>query len=80
MYTSVPIEFHIICDSEAQVFVEQRLSLVTHPAYDVRVFFYLPSWQSMLDRVEREGSIHTDHSAGLRAFVYTTSHFSLVLT
>ncbi|KAF8919468.1 hypothetical protein CPB85DRAFT_1212643 [Mucidula mucida] len=65
MYTSVPIEFHIICDSEAQVFVEQRLSLVTHPAYDVRVFFYLPSWQSMLDRVEREGSIHTDHSAGL---------------
>lgn len=65
MYTSAPTEFHIICDDAAQKVLEERLSLVTHPAYDVRVYFYTPSWQSMLDRVEREGSIRTDHSAGL---------------
>lgn len=67
MYTSAPVDLHIICDNEAHAYLESRLSLVTLPRYNVRVHFYLPSWQSLLDRVGREGSIKTDHSAGLRA-------------
>jgi len=66
MYSSSPLHFHIICDEEAQFYLESRLSLVKRPRHDVVVRFYTPSWQSMLDRVKREGSIFTDHSAGLR--------------
>ncbi|KAF8197373.1 hypothetical protein BJ912DRAFT_1020721 [Pholiota molesta] len=45
--------------------LRQRLNLIQRPAYHTRVWFHKPTWQSMLDRVEREGSIKTDHSAGL---------------
>lgn len=68
MYSTRPSEFHIICDETARRLLEGRLSLVTRPSHDIRVHFYEPSWQSMLDRVGREGSIYTDHSAGLREF------------
>jgi hypothetical protein len=66
LYNTSPSEIHIICDDSAHKYLETRLSLVNRPSRNVRVFFYKPSWQSMLDRVEREGSIKTDHSAGLR--------------
>jgi len=65
LYNSRPSDIHIICDDKAEAVLRKRLSLVQHPPHHVRVWFYRPSWQSMLDRVEREGSIQTDHSAGL---------------
>ncbi|PPQ83828.1 hypothetical protein CVT24_012193, partial [Panaeolus cyanescens] len=65
MYASQPLDIHIICDDDAENVLRTRLSLVTHPRHRIRVTYYKPSWQSMLERVEREGSIQTDHSAGL---------------
>ncbi|KAF9557668.1 hypothetical protein CPC08DRAFT_736666 [Agrocybe pediades] len=65
MYNSRPTDVHIICDEKAETILRTRISLVQSPLHQVRVWFYRPSWQSMLDRVAREGSIQTDHSAGL---------------
>jgi hypothetical protein len=66
MYNTRPSDIHIICDDNAERLLHSRLDLVQNPLHHVRVWFYKPTWQSMLDRVEREGSIKTDHSAGLR--------------
>jgi len=65
MYSTRPSDFHIICDDSAERLLRSRLDLVENPLHHVRVWFYKPTWQSMSDRVEREGSIKTDHSAGL---------------
>ncbi|GBE82577.1 predicted protein [Sparassis crispa] len=65
MYSSVPIEFHIICDLAAQEYLEKRLNLVTHPTHNVLVRFYHMTIAGMLARIEREGAITTDHSAGV---------------
>lgn len=65
MYASSPVHIHIICDEAAQTYLEERLALVTRPKYDFLVRFYRPSYQDMLDRVEREGSLATIHSAGV---------------
>jgi hypothetical protein len=75
MYTSKPVDIHIICDDSAENFLRQRLNLIQRPAYHTRFWFHKPTWQSMLDRVEREGSIKTDHSAGLRK---SLSYFSVL--
>ena len=64
MYTSRPLQFHIICDEAAQTYLETRFLLLTHPLHSVSVRFYRLSFQSMADRVSREGSLGTGHSAG----------------
>ncbi|KZT03448.1 glycosyltransferase family 8 protein [Laetiporus sulphureus 93-53] len=64
MYTSKPVEFHIICDEPAKAYLEGRLRLVKQPTHDITVRFYLLSWSAMLARIEREGTITSDHSAG----------------
>ncbi|KAI0767910.1 hypothetical protein BC629DRAFT_1292706 [Irpex lacteus] len=64
MYTSGPVDIHIICNEEAQVYLEKRLALVKRPRYNILFRFYRPTWQDMLDRIEREGTIHTSHAAG----------------
>jgi hypothetical protein len=66
MYSTRPLHFHIVCDEAARLYLESRLRLLTRPIHRVVVRFYLPSFQSMLDRIAREGSINTDHSAGIR--------------
>lgn len=65
MYTSRPLHFHIVCDEAAQTYLESRFRLLTHPLHSVSVRFYRLSFQSMLDRISREGAINTDHSAGI---------------
>ncbi|KXN87717.1 Glycosyltransferase-like protein LARGE2 [Leucoagaricus sp. SymC.cos] len=65
MYNSSPSEFHVVCDEEAENYLRARLTLVVRPRHDVSVTFYKPTWQNMLGRIEREGTIKTDHSAGL---------------
>ncbi|KAF5391878.1 hypothetical protein D9757_001635 [Collybiopsis confluens] len=65
MYTSSPTEFHIICDQEARDFLQGRLALLTSPLYPVKVRFYQPTLQSMMDRVNREGSLRSDHDSGI---------------
>ncbi|KAF8163060.1 hypothetical protein B0H34DRAFT_652031 [Crassisporium funariophilum] len=65
LYGTRPSDIHIICDDAAEKLLRTRFTLVQRPAHRIRVWFYKPSWQSMLDRVEREGTIKTDHSAGL---------------
>lgn len=66
MYSSGPVDIHVICDDVAESLLRGRLSLVQRPSHRIRVWFHKPSWQAMLDRIEREGAIKTDHSAGLR--------------
>ncbi|KAI0253916.1 hypothetical protein BJV78DRAFT_1274386 [Lactifluus subvellereus] len=65
MYTTRPLHFHILCDEAAQVYLESRFRLLTRPTHHITVRFYRLSFQSMMDRVIREGSIFTDHSAGI---------------
>ncbi|KAI0262943.1 hypothetical protein BC834DRAFT_844847 [Gloeopeniophorella convolvens] len=64
MYSSRPLQFHIVCDEAAQVYLETRLRLLTHPLNPISVRFYRLSFQSMLDRIAREGAIFTEHAAG----------------
>ena len=66
MYTSVPVHIHIICDEEAQRYLERRLELVQRPRHDVLVRFYRLTWDAMTARIEREGVISTVHAAGVR--------------
>jgi len=66
MYTSRPLEFHIVCDEAAITYLESRLRLLTHPVYPITVRLYRVTFQSMVDRLTREGSINTGHSAGIR--------------
>jgi len=64
MYTSRPLHFHIICDEGAIAYLETRLSLLTHPVHPITVRFYRITFQSMVDRITREGSLNTGHAAG----------------
>jgi len=64
MYTSGPVHFHIICDDVAQAYLDRRFELVKRPRYEVYVRLYRPTWQALLDRIEREGSIRSVHAAG----------------
>ena len=66
MYSSGPVHFHIICDAEAQEYLEKRLALVKRPVYNILVRYYRLDWGDMVRRIEREGAINTDHSAGVR--------------
>ncbi|KAI0340140.1 hypothetical protein BDW22DRAFT_1334945 [Trametopsis cervina] len=64
MYASGPIHIHIICDESARLVIERRLELLKRPAYNISIFFYQLPWQSLQDRLDREGKIWTAHSAG----------------
>ncbi|TBU50193.1 hypothetical protein BD309DRAFT_985944 [Dichomitus squalens] len=65
MYSSSPLAFHIICDHDARQYLERRLRLLTHPQHDISVQFYRIPHESMVARIQREGALHTDHSAGV---------------
>ncbi|KZT66871.1 glycosyltransferase family 8 protein [Daedalea quercina L-15889] len=67
MYSSKPVEFHIICDEVAETYLGKRIRLVERPAHNILVRFYRLSLDDMRARIEREGGIMTDHSAGTRA-------------
>jgi len=66
MYTSRPLEFHIICDDEAIAYLDSRLRLLTHPVHPITVRLYRITFESMVDRIAREGSLNTGHAAGVR--------------
>lgn len=66
MYSSSPLEFHLICDAHAQEYLEKRLALVHHPRYNILVRFYRITREDMTARLSREGAIVSDHSAGSR--------------
>lgn len=68
MYSSQPVEFHILCDEEAKTYLERRLLLVKRPRQNVVVKFYDMPLSSIRARIGREGAIASDHSAGLRKF------------
>lgn len=76
MYTSHNTHIHIVCDEAARGYLEEALVLVVQPAYDVTVRFYQPSWQSILDRIDREGSITSGHSAGYGTLFHTDNDHS----
>ncbi|CAL1703866.1 unnamed protein product [Somion occarium] len=65
MYSSQPVEFHILCDEEAKTYLERRLLLVKRPRQNVVVKFYDMPLSSIRARIGREGAIASDHSAGL---------------
>ncbi|KAI0646744.1 hypothetical protein C8Q79DRAFT_999874 [Trametes meyenii] len=65
LYSSSPLAFHIICDQVAQQYLERRLDLLKHPQHDILVRFYRIPHQDMVARIDREGAINTDHSAGV---------------
>ncbi|KAH8813636.1 hypothetical protein DL96DRAFT_1535839 [Flagelloscypha sp. PMI_526] len=64
MYITGPVELHILCDEEAKKAIEPGFSLVHSPTYEVKVRYYMPTWDDMVSRIEREGSIASAHAAG----------------
>lgn len=68
MYTSVDVDVYIICDEQAQAYLERRLALVKRPRYNLRVWFYRLSWDAMRGRIDREGTVNTVHVAGVREY------------
>ncbi|KAH8827486.1 hypothetical protein DL96DRAFT_1710610 [Flagelloscypha sp. PMI_526] len=64
MYITGPVELHILCDAEAKAAIDPGLSLVHSPTYEVKVRYYILTWDKMTGRIEREGSLFTEHSAG----------------
>ncbi|KAI0747781.1 hypothetical protein C8Q80DRAFT_1104015 [Daedaleopsis nitida] len=65
LYSSSSLAFHIICDQAAQDYLQKRLALLKHPQHDILVRFYRIPHEHMVARIEREGALHTDHSAGV---------------
>ena len=72
MYTSRALEFHIVCDDEAIAYLDSRLRLLTHPVHPVTVRFYRLTFESMANRIAREGSLNTGHAAGVRKLLIIT--------
>ncbi|KAI0693883.1 hypothetical protein BC835DRAFT_1351750 [Cytidiella melzeri] len=74
MYASGPVHIHIICDDSARVLIKTRLERLKRPYYEIAVFFHVLPWQSIQDRLDREGSIWSSHSAGaaglLKLFIH----------
>ncbi|KAH8827485.1 hypothetical protein DL96DRAFT_1816461 [Flagelloscypha sp. PMI_526] len=64
MYITGPVELHILCDEAAKAAIDPGLSLIHSPTYEVKVRYYMPTWDEMVARLEREGSLFTEHSAG----------------
>lgn len=74
MYTSSPIDFHLISDKEGQEFITGVLDLIEKPAVPIRVFFYPISMAAMQARLSRTanpiegkpryGELGTKHQAG----------------
>lgn len=73
MYTSQPVDIHIVCDEEAEKTLRAGLDLVKRPRHHIRISLHKMTFQSLLDRLEREGTLQTDHSAGIRK-LYISSH------
>jgi hypothetical protein len=67
MYTSAPLAFHIICDDAAEAVLRQRFGLLHTPAHAVNVTFYRLTADAMQARLQREGAVVSDHSAGSHA-------------
>jgi hypothetical protein len=74
MYITGPVELHILCDEEAKKAIEPGLSLVHSPTYEVKVRYYMPTWDEIVSRIEREGSLFTEHLAGARTLRPLTVH------
>jgi hypothetical protein len=53
MYTSSPIDFHLIADEESQIYLTNVFELIRRPAYDIRIFFYPLSLDAMEQRLRR---------------------------
>lgn len=70
MYTSVPLAFHLVVDAPAEEFLRGRLELLRRPPYAVQVVFYRLTPSAMKARLNREGAIITDHSAGSRMYSF----------
>lgn len=66
MYATGPVELHIVCDEEAKKVLEISFNLVYSPAYNVVVRYYMPTWDQLVQRIDREGTLFTDHGAGMR--------------
>ena len=76
MYSSRPVEFHIICDEVARTYLEHRLSLLKRPRQNTVVKFYDMPISTLRARIAREGAIASDHSAGSRKS--TQNHIPLM--
>ncbi|KAK8846594.1 hypothetical protein IAR55_005680 [Kwoniella newhampshirensis] len=75
MYTSSPLDFHILVDTGSQKHLDNLLQLIPKPVYDVRVYYYLLSDAAMNARVKRTaigkegfpqwGQIGQNHQSGI---------------
>ncbi|KZV92818.1 hypothetical protein EXIGLDRAFT_67071 [Exidia glandulosa HHB12029] len=63
MRASKAVDVHVVCSQDAVTFIQSRLDLVTRPAYEVYVQFYVVDQQMIEARAQRAG-VATKHHAG----------------
>ena len=76
MYTSSPVDFHLITDEESQTYLSAVLELIEKPAHDIRIYFYPISLEAMEERLLRTAvwkkgqprymEMRTTHQSGTR--------------
>jgi hypothetical protein len=87
MYTSSPLDFHLIVDADSQEYLTNAYNLIEKPVYDIRVYFYPISWKAMEERLARTAvgkpdqprymELGTKHQSGTRE---SSGSFRSVLT
>ena len=80
MYSSRPVHLHILCSPDVPDVLNESLSLVSRPAYDIRVSFYPVEEASIRARAGRAG-LNSKHHAGigglLKMFMHEVSALEL---
>ncbi|EJU01805.1 hypothetical protein DACRYDRAFT_116245 [Dacryopinax primogenitus] len=62
MHISTPVHLHIVCDEAAMYYIDDRLTLVHRPAYDIHVSYNLLSSSQIWARGARAGIGSTYHA------------------
>lgn len=78
MYSTSPVDIHMVADTEVQHYIEGLFDLVPRPLHDTRLFWYPVSWADMEARLDRTAqgkpdmplysAVRSMHQAGYREF------------
>ncbi|KZT61454.1 glycosyltransferase family 8 protein [Calocera cornea HHB12733] len=62
MHISTPVALHIVCDEDAMYYIDERITLVTRPSYDISVSYNLLTPDQIWARGARAGIGSTYHA------------------
>ncbi|KZO98259.1 glycosyltransferase family 8 protein [Calocera viscosa TUFC12733] len=62
MHISTPVHLHIVCDEDAMYHIDERVTLITRPSYDISVSYNLVTPEQIWARGARAGIGSTYHA------------------